>query len=182
MLFTLPCRRLRSNAVRIAKLARMRAARRGVKPRESGVFGLAPWANSARTMSTRLFCIARIKAVCPFASSAFTSTLPASAACRPLMSPLLAASHNSSGGVDPAAAGVGAGWIADGVAPGGVGVDAVSASVPGTGGICGAGAGAESAGGPGRAPCVVMSAWLLAIGALCRAAAFCRATRARVSD
>jgi len=35
------------------------------------------------------------------------------------MSPLLAASHNSSGGLDAAAAGVGAGWVADDVAPGG---------------------------------------------------------------
>jgi hypothetical protein len=96
------------------------------------------------------------------------------------MSPLLAASHNSSGGLDAVAvAGVGAGWVADGVAMGG-GADATCVSVFSTGEI--GVSGAVSAGGAGRAACVVVSARALAIGALCRAAAFRRATRAWVDD
>ncbi len=96
------------------------------------------------------------------------------------MSPLLAASHNSSGGLDAAAmAGVGAGWVADGFATGG-GADATCVSVFSTGEI--GGAGAVSAGGAGRAACVVVSARALSIGALCRTDAFRRAIRAWVGD
>ena len=63
-------RPLRSNAGSIAKLGLLRAARRGVRPWESGVFGLAPWANSSddgdvivlncqdqRCLSVRVECI-----------------------------------------------------------------------------------------------------------------------------
>src|ERR1700722_1414566 len=45
-------RPLCSDAGSIAKLGLLRAARSGVSPWESAVFGLAPWANSARTMAT----------------------------------------------------------------------------------------------------------------------------------
>src|SRR5690242_2953439 len=95
------------------------------------------------------------------------------------MSPLLAASHKSSGELDTAVVGAGAGWAADAVASGGC-AGATCGSGLGVAGAFEAGAG--SVGAADRAACAVVPARSLAIGALWRAAAFCRATLAWVGD
>lgn len=70
----------------------------GVTPCASGLFGLAPWASSNLTASRRPWWIARINAVCPLASNAFTSTFVSSTVLSSAKSPLPAARKKSSGG------------------------------------------------------------------------------------
>ena len=123
--------------------------------------------------------------MCPFASSEFTSTFPVSAACNPLRSPLSAARHNASEGLDAAAtgaeAGVGTGWVTAGVGTGWVtacgGGGAADATL-----IAAGGTEVLDAAGAGGAAGVAVSARSRIIGALCGVAVLCHATLTAVGD
>ena len=122
--------------------------------------------------------------MCPFSSSEFTSTLPVSAACNPLRSPLSAARHNASEGLDAAAtgadAGVVTGWVTAGVGTGWVtacGGGAADAALVAAGGTE-----VLDAAGVGGAAGMSVSARSRIIGAPCGVAVLCHATLTEAGD